>query len=85
MGKYEKLVWKVLSGQQDTSIRFSEAIALLKVLGFTQRIRGGHNIFFREGVEEIINLQPDGSKAKPYQVKQIRNLILKYRLEVKDE
>jgi hypothetical protein len=29
---------------------------------------------------EIINLQPKGSKAKPYQVKQVRNLILKYKL-----
>ena len=31
-------------------------------------------------VEEIINIQPAGNKAKPYQVKQIRNIILKYKL-----
>jgi hypothetical protein len=69
MGKYEKLIWKVLSGRQDASIRFSEAITLLKALGFTQRTHGSHNIFFRKEVEEIINLQPDDSKTKPYQVK----------------
>jgi hypothetical protein len=32
-----------------------------------------------EGVEEILNLQPVGSKAKAYQVKQVREIILKYK------
>ena len=50
-------------------------------LGFDQRIRGDHYIFTKEGVEEILNLQPNGAQAKPYQVKQVRNLIRKYRLE----
>lgn len=44
------------------------------------RIKGSHHIFRMDGVEEKINLQKDGSKAKPYQVKQVRNIILKYRL-----
>ena len=85
MGKYEKLVQKVLSGRQDTSIQFSEAVTLLQSLGFSLRIKGSHHIFDQDGVEELINIQPDGSKAKAYQVKQIRDLILKYRLEAKDE
>ena len=85
MGKYEKLMQNILSGRQDASIHFSEAVALLQALGFSQRIRSSHHIFNKDGVEELINIQPDGSKAKPYQVKQIRDLILKYRLEVKDE
>ena len=85
MGKYEKLVQKVLSGRQDTSIQFSEAVMLLQTLGFSLRIKGSHHIFDMEGVEELINIQPDGSKAKAYQVKQIRDLILKYRLEARDE
>ncbi len=34
----------------------------------------------KEGIEEILNLQPKGANAKPYQVKQVRNLILKYKL-----
>lgn len=31
---------------------------------------------------ERINIQPKGNKAKPYQVKQVRELIKKYKLEV---
>ena len=85
MGKHEKLVQKILSGRQDTSIQFSEAVALLQALGFSQRIKGSHHIFHREGVEELINIQSDDSKAKAYQVKQIRDLIVKYRMEAKDE
>ena len=85
MGKHKKLVQKILSGQQDTSVDFSEAVTLLQALGFSLRVRGSHHIFDREGVDELINIQPKGSKAKAYQVKQIRDLILKYRLEAKDE
>ena len=53
---------------------------MLKYLGFEERIKGSHHIFSRNGVEEILNIQPKKSKAKPYQVKQVRNIILKYRL-----
>jgi predicted RNA binding protein YcfA (HicA-like mRNA interferase family) len=85
MSKYEKLIQRILSGQQDASVQFSEAISLLQALGFSLRIKGSHHIFYQEGVEEIINIQPDGSKAKAYQVKQIRNLIVKYQLGVADD
>jgi len=43
-----------------------------------ERVRGDHHIFVKEGVTEILNLQPRGVQAKPYQVKQVRNIILKY-------
>jgi hypothetical protein len=49
-------------------------------LGFEERVRGSHHIFTKDGVEEILNLQPKDAKAKPYQVKQVRAVILKYRL-----
>jgi hypothetical protein len=58
---------------------------LLHKLGFDERIKGDHHIFTRTGVAEILNLQPNGSKAKVYQVKQVRNLILKYKLITQDE
>ncbi|SFF25451.1 type II toxin-antitoxin system HicA family toxin [Nitrosomonas sp. Nm166] len=80
MGKYDKLRQKLLSGASDADIDFSELCQLLKRLGFDERIRGDHHIFTKSGVAEIINLQPKGNKAKVYQVKQVRNLILKYRL-----
>jgi hypothetical protein len=31
-------------------------------------------------VDEILNLQPKGAVAKPYQVQQVRQLIVKYHL-----
>lgn len=80
MGKYEKLLLKILRGLSDNNLRFNDLCTLLKHLGFEERTRGSHHIFRKEGVEEKINLQKDGSKAKAYQVGQVRNVILKYNL-----
>ncbi len=82
MGKHAKVLARILSGESDAGIRFAELVQLLSRLGFAERIRGDHHIFAREDVEEILNLQPRGSMAKPYQVKQVRNVILKYNLGV---
>jgi predicted RNA binding protein YcfA (HicA-like mRNA interferase family) len=84
MGRFEKLISEILSGRRDTNVKFSEILSLMRNLGFTLRIQGSHHIFFREGIEEIINIQPDGSNAKPYQIRQIRELIVKYKLGAKD-
>lgn len=48
--------------------------------GFEDRLKGGHHIFTRVGIGEILNLQPKGSKAKAYQVKQIRAILVSYSL-----
>jgi predicted RNA binding protein YcfA (HicA-like mRNA interferase family) len=80
MGHDQKLVGRVLSGLSDANIGFDELRALLKGMGFDERIKGSHHIFRREGVSELLNLQRDGNKAKPYQVKQVRSIIVKYRL-----
>ena len=86
MGKHEKLILKILSGTSDANIPFDELCGVLKYLGFEERIRGSHHIFTRDDVKEILNLQPKGNKSKPYQVKQVRNVILKYKLgEKKNE
>ena len=74
MGTNKKLLVKVLQGTSDANIPFSEICQLLGKLGFNERIRGDHHIFTKKDVEEILNLQPKRSKAKPYQVKQVRNL-----------
>ncbi len=55
-------------------------IALLKRLGFQERVKGSHHILVRDGVAEILNLQPAGNKCKAYQVKQVRNVIINYQL-----
>ena len=80
MPRQDKLLKQILRGSSDANINFIELCHLLRRLGFEERIRGDHHIFTRDNVEEIINLQPRGAKAKAYQVKQVRNLILKYRL-----
>ena len=85
MGKYEKLITTILSGRSDQSIRFAELTHLLGAMGFNERIKGDHHIFYKQGIEEILNLQPKGSQAKAYQVKQVRDLIIKYRLEGPNE
>ena len=79
MGKYEKLILKILRGTSDVNISFSDLLSLLKYYGFKMRIKGSHHIFWKDGIEEKPNLQKEGSKAKPYQVKQVRNIILKYK------
>ena len=82
MGKYEKLLFKILQGRSDSNIDFSDLRRLLEIFGFKERIKGSHHIFSKGGVDEILNLQESQGKAKPYQVKQVRNLILKYRLKL---
>ena len=80
MSQYEKLLLSILSGTQDRNTLFADLQTVLDRLGFQCRIRGDHFIYTKDGVEEIINLQPVSNKAKPYQVKQVRNIILKYQL-----
>ena len=76
----QKLLLTILSGSQDNNIKFKDLQKLLETYGFSSRIKGDHFIYTKNGVDEIINIQPNGNKAKPYQVKQVRNLIIKYKL-----
>ena len=82
MATIEKLMQSIMSGTQDRNIKFTDLQKILDVLGFQCRIKGDYFIYWKDGIEEIINIQPDGNKAKPYQVKQIRGIILKYQMEV---
>jgi predicted RNA binding protein YcfA (HicA-like mRNA interferase family) len=84
MVKREKFILRLISGSADNNINFRQLIDFLMHLGFEVRKKGSHHIFYMQGIEEIINLQPKGNKAKPYQVKQVRQVILKYKL-LKDE
>ena len=72
MGRYEKLLVQILQGASDANIAFSDLRNLLKHLGFEERIRGSHHLFRKTGVEEKINMQKAGGKAKVYQVRQVR-------------
>lgn len=83
MSRSRKTLEKVLSGHSDANISFRDLRGLLVSLGFVERVKGDHHIFFRDGIPEIINVQPKGSSSKPYQVKQVRQLINRYQLRVK--
>lgn len=73
---------QLLGAKADQNIRFSKLRLLLLGLGFRERIRGSHHIYARGGVMEILNLQPHGALAKPYQVKQVRSVLLRYKLTI---
>lgn len=75
-----KTLRRLLSGTSDAAIHFDDLCSLLESLGFDKRVRGSHHLFRKAGVEERINLQREGNNAKPYQVKQVRAVILKYKL-----
>ena len=80
MGRHSKLLAQLLGGRADTNVGFEALRALLGRLGFDERTRGSHHIFRRAGVEELINLQRDGDKAKVYQVRQVRAVLVRYGL-----
>jgi predicted RNA binding protein YcfA (HicA-like mRNA interferase family) len=80
MGEDDKLLERILRGSSDANISFTGICRLLRDLGFVERVRGSHHIFAKEQVAEILNLQPKGAKAKPYQVKQVRKVLVKYKM-----
>lgn len=82
MGKADKILQRILVGASDSNIAFTDLCYLLDRLGFDKRVKGDHHIYTRDGIQEIINLQPKKNMAKVYQVKQVRGIILQYKLEV---
>ena len=76
----EKTLEKLLRGESDANIRFDELCHLLQAKGFRMRVSGSHHIFTQPVVLERINLQREGSKAKPYQVRQVRRILATYKL-----
>ena len=80
MSRQDRVLQRVLGGSSDANIRFDDLGGLLRKLGFAERIKGGHHIFRKAGVALKINLQRDGSHVKPYQVKQVRQVLNTYPL-----
>ena len=61
-----------MTGQSDANIDFDDLCNLLNRLGYSSKQSGSHNIFRKPGFD-LINLQNSGGKAKPYQVRQVRD------------
>lgn len=79
--QHDKLLLRILRGTSDANIPFDGLCSLLRWLGFEERVRGSHHIFTHRALPEILNLQPRGASAKPYQVKQVRQVIVNHKLE----
>ena len=77
----DRLMRRILSGESDANIRFSDLRRLLLRLGFEERISGSHHVFVRTGIRESINVQPQGSEVKSYQVQQVRRIFEKYGID----
>jgi predicted RNA binding protein YcfA (HicA-like mRNA interferase family) len=84
MDRHRKLLQYILTRQGDANVPFAGLCRLLLQLGFQERIKGDHHIFSRPDLADILNLQPKGTAAKPYQVKQVRELILRYGLKLEE-
>ncbi len=70
-----------MRGSSDANVSFERTCTLLVNLGFVERIEGDHHIFEKEDVEALINIQPKEGKIKPYQVRQIRQVLIDYKLK----
>ncbi|HEV2247068.1 MAG TPA: type II toxin-antitoxin system HicA family toxin [Terriglobia bacterium] len=80
MDKNQELLERILQGKSDANINFRDLCGLLRWLGFEERIRGSHHIYRKHGVRDLVNLQEEGNKAKVYQVRQVRQIVLRYAL-----
>jgi len=79
MARTHKLLEQILRGDADTNVKFSGMVQLLKRLAFGNALREAI-AFFGAMESRKSNLQPHAGKCQPYQVKQVRNVIINYRL-----
>lgn len=80
MNRHQRLLNRILDGSHLANIHFDDVRSLLARLGFRERIRGSHYVYTKAGIEDQVNLQPGGSDAKPYQLRQLRNVLVKHNL-----
>lgn len=86
MSKKEKLILKLLAGSADASFDFDDLVKILIWFEFIERKgKGSHRVFFKKGIEDMVNLQPINGKAKPYQVKQVRDFLINNKIMHNDE
>lgn len=77
----QKIYSDVISGKADNNINFNDFRNLIVDLGFNFiRQNGSHIQYFHNGINAFVNIQKDGSKAKGYEVRQLRKIIQKYGL-----
>ena len=83
MAKLKKIFEKVLAGSKN--IAFNDFILLVEGFGFhLSRVSGSHHIFVHPKVKELVNLQNVKGPVKPYQIKQLMELVERYNLEIEE-
>ena len=79
----KRTIEAVLSGQG--VVAFNDLQRLLEKLGFRlARVSGSHHIYLHPRVPRPMNVQRVGKDAKPYQVRQLRDIIREFRLNLDD-
>jgi hypothetical protein len=74
------------AARHDQKTRYNEFKMLLENFGFRlASMNRLHNIFSHPKVPELINVQNINGEIRPFQVKQVINLMYKYQLRAKDE
>jgi predicted RNA binding protein YcfA (HicA-like mRNA interferase family) len=75
----DRIYEKVLA--REGTIAYRDFEALLEALGFTRKgQKGSHRIYLHPAVGRPFPVQPDGKDAKRYQIRQLRDMIHRYRL-----
>lgn len=84
MAKLSAILEKVMSAHG--RIQFRDFQKLLLKLGFRlDRIRGSHHIYVHPKVTRALSIQPIGKEAKPFQVRQLRDMIAEFGLSLENE
>jgi predicted RNA binding protein YcfA (HicA-like mRNA interferase family) len=81
MAKPDKVLDRVIEGKG--VIAFRDFERLLLALGFRHdRTSGSHRIYLHPNVTRPLSVQPRGNDAKPYQVRQLRDIIEEFDLKL---
>ena len=79
-----KFLLKIYNNNKN--VNFDDFVTLVEAFGFSRiRVRGSHNIFARDDVKDLVNIQNDNGQAKPYQIKQFLALVEMNRLSLEDD
>jgi len=74
-----KLLQKALASPNN--LRFQEAMELAEAFGFhLSRVTGSDHIFVHPSIPELLNLQDAKGQAKPYQLRQLLQLVERHNL-----
>ena len=79
-----KLLEKLTNSQKN--VRYSDFVALIEAFGFEyDRTKGSHTMYKHMGVPKIMNIQDDKGQAKPYQIRQLLDMVKNYNLKLEGE